>query len=62
MYRIYRGIQLGDGGGTCAYGVEGGLTGGVGHVAGSGPYSQVGKEILCHWPCGGDVEGSSSDF
>ena len=34
VYGIYRGIQLGDGGGTRADGVQGGVTGGGGHMTG----------------------------
>ena len=33
VYGIYRGINLGYGGGTCTDGIQGGATGGGGHVA-----------------------------
>ena len=45
MYtNIYKGTQLGDGGGTCPDGVWGGATGGGVHVAGGGPNSKGKKD------------------
>ena len=58
----YGGVQLGEGGGTRPDIVQGGATGGGGHVAGSSPAPQGGKGLLWHWPHGGDVEGSGGDF
>ena len=62
VYIIYGGIKLGDGGGTCVDGVQGGATGGGGHVAGGGPDYQGKKGLPWNWPHGGDVEGSGGNF
>ena len=61
VYRVYRvdvaygDSQLEEGDRPGSDGVQGGETGGGGHVEGGGPFYQEVKRLPWHWPCGSDV-------
>ena len=67
-YRVEKGEgacgddELGEGGGTCEGGFQGGADGRGCHVTIDGTDPQGERGIPWYWPCGGDVEGSGGNF
>ena len=55
-------VELGEGCGPSEGGFWGGAAGRGCQVAGGSPDPQEERVLIWHWSCGGDVEGSGSDF